>query len=67
MTDIENAETIKRLLATLSEDERTVVTLRFFDGLTQTQIAERVGVSQMQVSRILTRSLEKLRAGLAAG
>ncbi|MGB0244503.1 MAG: sigma-70 family RNA polymerase sigma factor, partial [Candidatus Nanopelagicales bacterium] len=67
LTDIENAETIKRLLATLSEDERAVVTLRFFDGLTQTQIAERVGVSQMQVSRILTRSLEKLRAGLAAG
>ena len=67
LTDIENAETIKRLLATLSEDERTVVTLRFFNGLTQTQIAERVGVSQMQVSRILTRSLEKLRAGLAAG
>jgi len=67
LTDIENAETIKRLLATLGEDERTVVTLRFFDGLTQTQIAERVGVSQMQVSRILTRSLEKLRAGLAAG
>ena len=67
LTDIENAETIKRLLATLSEDKRAVVTLRFFDGLTQTQIAERVGVSQMQVSRILTRSLEKLRAGLAAG
>lgn len=67
LTDIENAETIKRLLTTLSEDERTVVTLRFFDGLTQTQIAERVGVSQMQVSRILTRSLEKLRAGLSAG
>ena len=67
LTNIENAETIKRLLATLSEQERTVVTLRFFDGLTQTQIAERVGVSQMQVSRILTRSLEKLRAGLAAG
>ena len=67
LTDIENAETIKRLLATLSEDERAVVTLRFFDGQTQTQIAERVGVSQMQVSRILTRSLEKLRAGLAAG
>ena len=43
------------------------MTLRFFDGRTQTQIAERVGVSQMQVSRILTRSLEKLRAGLAAG
>ena len=67
LTDIENAETIKRLLATLSEDERAVVALRFFDGLTQTQIAERVGVSQMQVSRILTRSVEKLRAGLAAG
>ena len=67
LTDIENAETIKRLLTTLSEDERTVVTLRFFDGLTQTQIAERVSVSQMQVSRILTRSLEKLRAGLSAG
>lgn len=67
LTDIENAETIKRLLTTLSEDERTVVTLRFFDGPTQTQISERVGVSQMQVSRILTRSLEKLRAGLSAG
>ncbi|KAF0957375.1 RNA polymerase sigma factor SigF [Rhodococcus sp. T7] len=58
---IENHHTLLPLLATLSEQERTVLRLRFFGEMTQTQIAERIGVSQMQVSRILTRTLAQLR------
>jgi RNA polymerase sigma-B factor len=41
--------------------ERQILRMRFIDGLTQTQIAARVGVSQMQVSRLLRRSLDQLR------
>src|SRR5579875_504668 len=44
----------------LSEREQVVLRLRFVDDLTQTQIAERVGVSQMQVSRILRRAVAEL-------
>ena len=43
------------------ERERTVLELRFGAELTQSEIAERIGVSQMQVSRILRRTLERLR------
>ena len=50
------------LVAGLSERERYIVQLRFAKGLTQSQIAERIGVSQMQVSRLLTRALETMRA-----
>jgi RNA polymerase sigma-B factor len=52
---------IEELLATLPARERTIVELRFFDGLTQSEIAERVGISQMHVSRLLARSLNTLR------
>jgi RNA polymerase sigma-B factor len=52
---------IASLLATLPERERTIIVLRFFAGLTQSEIAERVGISQMQVSRLLTRTLDALR------
>jgi RNA polymerase sigma-B factor len=52
---------IASLLATLPERERTIVVLRFFAGLTQSEIADRVGISQMQVSRLLTRTLDSLR------
>ena len=45
----------------LPERERTVLVLRFFDSMTQTQIAERVGISQMHVSRLLAKSLARLR------
>jgi RNA polymerase sigma-B factor len=53
------------LVGTLSERERHIVELRFVDGLTQSQIAERIGVSQMQVSRLLTRALASMRAHAA--
>ncbi|MBU3750989.1 MAG: RNA polymerase sigma factor SigF [Mycobacterium sp.] len=58
---IENREALRPLLAALPERERTVLLLRFFESLTQTQIAERVGISQMHVSRLLARSLARLR------
>ncbi|MEE6166835.1 MULTISPECIES: RNA polymerase sigma factor SigF [unclassified Mycolicibacterium] len=58
---IENRETLRPLLAALPERERTVLILRFFESQTQTQIAERVGVSQMHVSRLLAKSLARLR------
>ena len=44
----------------LSDREREVLALRFVHDLTQTQIAERMGVSQMQISRILRRSIARL-------
>ncbi|MCY1145700.1 SigB/SigF/SigG family RNA polymerase sigma factor [Actinoplanes sp. Pm04-4] len=49
-------------LATLDEREQKIIHLRFYGNLTQTQIAEHVGVSQMHVSRLLTKALVKLRA-----
>ncbi|HSX22113.1 MAG TPA: SigB/SigF/SigG family RNA polymerase sigma factor [Gaiellaceae bacterium] len=45
----------------LDERERMILQLRFFDGLTQSQIAQQVGISQMHVSRLIRRSLEKIR------
>jgi RNA polymerase sigma-B factor len=58
---IENHEVIRPLLAALPERDRTVIVLRFFESLTQSQIAERVGISQMHVSRVLARTLARLR------
>jgi RNA polymerase sigma-B factor len=50
----------------LDERERHILQLRFFDGLTQSQIAQQVGISQMHVSRLIRRSLEKIRDEIAA-
>jgi RNA polymerase sigma-B factor len=50
----------------LDERERMILQLRFFDGLTQSQIAQQVGISQMHVSRLIRRSLEKIREEIAA-
>ena len=50
----------------LDERERTILHLRFFKGLTQSQIAQQVGISQMHVSRLIRRSLEKIREEIAA-
>lgn len=61
METIENRETLRPLLDALPERERTVLVLRFFESMTQTQIAERIGISQMHVSRLLAKSLARLR------
>ncbi len=49
------------VLAALPQRERTVLKLRFFENMTQTQIAQRLGISQMHVSRLLARALATLR------
>jgi RNA polymerase sigma-B factor len=54
-------ETVRPLIAALPQREQTVLTLRFFENMTQTQIAERMGYSQMHVSRLITKALETLR------
>jgi RNA polymerase sigma-B factor len=53
-------------LALLDEREQKILTLRFYGNLTQSQIAEQVGISQMHVSRLLTKALTKLRTQLAS-
>ena len=49
----------------LDQRERRILHLRFFEGLTQSQIAQQVGISQMHVSRLIRRSLEKIRDEIA--
>jgi RNA polymerase sigma-B factor len=61
MDRIEDREALRPLLEALPERERMVLVLRFFESMTQTQIAERVGISQMHVSRLLAKSLARLR------
>lgn len=58
-----SVQTVRPLIAALPERERTVIKLRFFDEMTQTDIAEHIGCSQMHVSRLLARALDKLRSG----
>ncbi len=54
--------TLRSALTEIAPRERRILRLRFVDDLTQSEIADRVGISQMQVSRVLRRSLERLRA-----
>ena len=54
-------------LEALDERERRILHLRFWEGLTQSQIAAQVGISQMHVSRLIRRSLEKVRDEIATG
>lgn len=56
-----DADLVSRLLAQLPEREQEIVRLRFYEQQSQEQIAAAVGVSQMQVSRLLRASFEKLR------
>jgi RNA polymerase sigma-B factor len=64
---IDDRTVLVQALSTLPERERLIVQLRFFEGLTQSEIAVRVGLSQMHVSRLLTASLEKLRPAFVDG
>jgi RNA polymerase sigma-B factor len=50
----------------LNERERLILHLRFVKGLTQSQIAQQVGISQMHVSRLIRRALEKIRDEIAS-
>jgi RNA polymerase sigma-B factor len=52
---------VRHTMAELSVHERQAIKLRFIDDLTQSEIASRIGVSQMQVSRLLSRALARLR------
>ena len=54
------------VMARLDERERTILSLRFYGNMTQSAIAERIGVSQMHVSRLITRALAKLRTELTS-
>jgi RNA polymerase sigma-B factor len=62
----EHRATIAHLMRSLSPREREVLRLRFEEDMTQGEIGERIGVSQMQVSRIIRQSLGRLRAFAAA-
>jgi RNA polymerase sigma-B factor len=62
---IEDKLALERVLPHLDERERLVLHLRFVEDLTQSQIAERIGHSQMHVSRILRRTLERIREEVA--
>ena len=58
---VENRESLKPLLEALDPREKHILTLRFFRGMTQSQIAAEIGVSQMHVSRLLNKTLAHLR------
>ena len=49
----------------LDAREREIIRLRFYEGLTQSQIAQQIGISQMHVSRLIRRALEKARSEIA--
>jgi len=57
----EHRELLRRGLDELPDRERQILRLRFFEGLTQREIAEHVGISQMHVSRLIRRSLDEMR------
>jgi RNA polymerase sigma-B factor len=61
---VEDRTTVAPLLRALPEPDRTVLLLRFAGDLTQSEIAARVGCSQMQVSRVLRRTLDDLRRSM---
>lgn len=61
LAEVENREAIRPLLDELDERERKILLMRFFRSMTQTQIAEQIGISQMHVSRLLARTLSWLR------
>ncbi|GGU48892.1 SigB/SigF/SigG family RNA polymerase sigma factor [Streptomyces violascens] len=64
MERVENLHTLAPLMEQLDERERRIVSMRFGHELTQAQIGVELGISQMQVSRLLSRILNKLRTGM---
>ncbi len=66
MSVVEDRTTLSAALKELTPQEQRVLYLRFFEGLTQTEIAKMLSISQMQVSRLLRRTLRVLRENLVA-
>ena len=64
MSVVEDRTTLSAALKALTPQEQRVLYLRFFEGLTQTEIAKMLSISQMQVSRLLRRTLRVLRENL---
>ena len=62
---VETSILVRRLLKKLPERERRIVELRFFEGRTQFEIGQQVGLSQVHVSRVLRSSLDRLHKELA--
>lgn len=62
---VEDLMTLKTLIGDLPERDRQLLSLRFFHGCSQREIASHIGVTQMHVSRLLTKVLARLRAGMA--
>ncbi len=67
LVDAEHRVALSPLLEQLPRREQTILHLRFFEGMTQSEIANRLGISQMHVSRLLARSLAQLRAAAEDG
>jgi RNA polymerase sigma-B factor len=63
-THVDNQLLLEPLFAALPLRERRILTMRFFGDMSQAQIAAEIGVSQMHISRLLTQSLTRLRAGM---
>jgi RNA polymerase sigma-B factor len=63
---VDNLESLKPLVAELSERDRRILSLRFVADLTQSEIGAELGISQMHVSRLLNHALDRLRVGLLA-
>lgn len=63
---IDDVLSVRPLMDRLSPRDRRILALRYFSGWTQQQIADDVGVTQMQVSRLITKALRRLREGLEA-
>jgi RNA polymerase sigma-B factor len=61
---VEYVESLKPLIAGLPQRDRAILALRFVGNLTQAEIGDELGISQMHVSRLLTRTLSRLRRGL---
>jgi RNA polymerase sigma-B factor len=63
---VEYVESLKPLIAELPDRDRKILSMRFVGNMTQSEIGEELGISQMHVSRLLTRTLGRLRRGLMA-
>jgi RNA polymerase sigma-B factor len=66
LENVVNRSVLHAVLSRLSVRDQLVIRLRFIDGLTQSEIAARLGVSQMQISRLLAASLERLRESIGS-